>query len=65
MAEEDVRKLYINENVPYTKAQRVFGSGKVRIGTTLSFREDIYALMFLSNFKLKLIKKCKDAATEK
>jgi hypothetical protein len=55
MAEEDVRKLYINENVPYTKAQRVFGSGKVRIGTTLSFREDIYALMFLSNFKLKLI----------
>jgi len=55
MAEEDVRKLYINDNIPYAIAKRKLGSGKVRIGTTLSFREDIYALMFLSNFKFKLI----------
>lgn len=41
--------------LPYSKLNRAFGSGRVRLGTFLSFREDMYALMFVSNFKMKWV----------
>ena len=51
---------FIDENdndVQYSKRERLFGDGELRIGTFLSLTEDIYSLGFASLAKNELINK--------
>ena len=65
LAEQEVRSHYVNEVCPYSKLTREYGSGRIRLGSFLGFRDDMYALMFASNFKMKWVFKYRNELKEK
>lgn len=46
---------YDPDMMPYSELQRGIGGGKMRIGRTFDYREDMFSLLFVSGLKRNLI----------